>query len=106
MFVIFYSDTISPSTPPQSCLGKTLEKLPVDMASINPPIVDYLTQSSLSTFASVLGQSGIPGEREVLLAWRKGMHLDVRDDRKLKHMRVSHILLVLGVALLEHGTVS
>lgn len=46
------------------------------MASLNPPIVDDLSQLAIPRHAVILGLSG--GSREVLLACRDGMHLDVR----------------------------
>lgn len=46
------------------------------MASLNPPIVDDLSQLAIPRHAVIVGLSG--GSREVLLARRDGMHLDVR----------------------------
>lgn len=47
------------------------------MASLNPPIADHLSQLALPRHAVVLGMSGVAGGREVLMAKRVGMHLDV-----------------------------
>jgi len=49
-----------------TCLG---------MASLNPPIVDDLSQRAIPRYAVIVGSFG--GGREVLLARRSGMHLDV-----------------------------
>lgn len=48
------------------------------MASLNSPIVESLLQLAIPRHAVVLGFSGASGGREVLLARRDGMHLDVR----------------------------
>ena len=48
------------------------------MASLNPPIVDDLLQRVIPSHAVIVGFFGRPGGREVLLARRDGMHLDVR----------------------------
>ena len=48
------------------------------MASLNPPIVDDLSQRVIPSHAVIVGFLGGPGGREVLLARRDGMHLDVR----------------------------
>lgn len=45
------------------------------MASLNPSIADDLSQLAIPRYAVILGPSG--GSREVLLARRDGMHLDV-----------------------------
>jgi len=45
------------------------------MASLNPPIVDDLSQRAIPRYAVIVGSFG--GGREVLLARRSGMHLDV-----------------------------
>lgn len=47
------------------------------MASLNPPIVEDLSQLALPRHAVIVGFSEGPGGREVLLARRDGMHLDV-----------------------------
>lgn len=53
------------------------------MASLNPPIVEHLSQLILPRHAIILGLPGVPGGREVLLAKRDGMHLDVGDVGQL-----------------------
>lgn len=45
------------------------------MASLNPPIADDLSQLAIPRHAVIVGFAG--GSREVLLARRDGMHLDV-----------------------------
>ncbi|CAM9504077.1 unnamed protein product [Hapterophycus canaliculatus] len=47
------------------------------MASLNPPIAEDLSQLALPRHAVIVGFSGGPGGREVLLARRDGMHLDL-----------------------------
>ena len=47
------------------------------MASLNPPIADDLSQLAIPRHAVIVGFAG--GSREVLLARRDGMHLDVRN---------------------------
>lgn len=47
------------------------------MASLNPPIVDDLLQRVIPSHAVIVGVLGGPGGREVLLARRDGMHLDL-----------------------------
>eukprot|EP00904_Undaria_pinnatifida_P003389 jgi/Undpi1/13050/HiC_scaffold_8.g02713.m1 len=47
------------------------------MASLNPPIVDDLLQRVIPSHAVIVGFFGRPGGREVLLARRDGMHLDL-----------------------------
>lgn len=49
------------------------------MASLNPPIADDLSQLAIPRHAVIVGFAG--GSREVLLARRDGMHLDVRKCR-------------------------
>ncbi|CAM9490457.1 unnamed protein product [Ectocarpus sp. 12 AP-2014] len=47
------------------------------MASLNPPIADDLSQLALPRHAVIVGFSAGSGGREVLLARRDGMHLDL-----------------------------
>lgn len=47
------------------------------MASLNPLIADTLSRLVLPRHAVVIGPSGVADGREVLLAKRVGMHLDV-----------------------------
>lgn len=47
------------------------------MGSLNPPIADDLSQLALPRHAVIVGFSAGSGGREVLLARRDGMHLDV-----------------------------
>ena len=51
------------------------------MASLNPPIADDLSQLAIPRHAVIVGFAG--GSREVLLARREGMHLDVRENDTL-----------------------
>lgn len=58
------------------------------MASLNPPIVDDLSGLALPRHAVILGFSGAPGGREVLLGRRDGMHLDVRETHVMHSPRM------------------
>lgn len=54
------------------------------MASLNPPIADELSRISLQRNAVILGFYSATGEREVLLAHRDGMHIDVSKTEQLE----------------------
>lgn len=63
------------------------------MASLNPPIVDDLSQLALPQHAVIVGFSDAPGGREVLLGRRDGMHLDVSEGYSKQQCFSSFVLV-------------
>lgn len=76
------------------------------MASLNPPIADDLSQLALPRHAVIVGFSAGSGGREVLLARRDGMHLDVRKLADLFNFQFTTFTHRLFAKPLAVGTAS